>query len=48
MQTNSDKVRTFRNEDKEPRLDRKRDKMSPKELRKQARRVKHVGRDIED
>lgn len=47
MQTNTDKVRTFRNDDKLPREDRKRDKYNAKELRKQDRNRKLRSRELD-
>lgn len=47
MQTNTDKVRVYRNEDKEARRDPKRDKFNAKELRKQDRTRKLRSRELE-
>ena len=47
MQTNTDKVRIYRNEDKPVREDRKRDKFNPKELRKSERSRKLKSREVE-
>lgn len=47
MQTNTDKVRIFKDVDKEPRIDPKRDKFNAKEQRRNARRTKLSSREIE-
>lgn len=47
MQTNTDKVRIYRNEDKLRREDRKRDKYGTKEQRKRDRNRKLSTREVE-
>lgn len=47
MQTNANKTRIYRNEDKIRREDPKRDKFGSKEQRRQARRTKLNSREVE-
>lgn len=47
MQTNIDKIRLYRDTDKETRVDKKRDKYNPKELIRKARRNKLSSREID-
>lgn len=47
MQTNTDKVRVYRNDDKEPRFDPKRDKYNAKEMRKRERNKKLRVRELD-
>lgn len=47
MQTNTDKIRIFKDENKNIREDKKRDKFSPKEQRKRSRNAKLSSRDVE-
>lgn len=47
MQTNTDKVRIYRDDTKEARIDPKRDKYGAKELRKRDRNRKLKGRGLE-
>ena len=47
MQTNTDKIRIFKDESKNIREDKKRDKFSAKEQRKRSRNAKLSSRDVE-